>query len=394
MRPGTRETRRAASRGFTLIELLVVIAIIAVLIALLLPAVQSAREAARRSQCVNNLKQLGLALQNYQASIGSFPLGGNSGPYALGEICHPLTRVGCYDWGAWSAQTMLLPYIEQSIIYNRLNFVTTGRGNAYAEATNTTGALAVVNSFLCPSATPPPRTSQNAYWVNNIPVGYWPGNSYFASTGSSIMWLGWPAYNPNGVFNVGGSVFGVRDIQDGTSNTIVFGEFRIGDYNDLKNSLQDIVGVDWNTVGWAKVSNGDMDGPLSNMPAGSGYLTPALQACSVAWQTKNYTAYGVNGQRSWNGRLWHHGIYGHSLGNLVVPPNSPYPYCQFWQSNRLDSFDFDSGGIVGLSSFHSNGANACFADGSVRFIKNSIAYNVLWSLGSRAQDDMAGADQY
>ena len=91
-------------RGFTLIELLVVIAIIAVLIALLLPAVQSAREAARRAQCVNNLKQIGLAMHNYHQSINSLPWG--DGPW----------------WIEWSAHTLLLPYIEQGPIYNAINF--------------------------------------------------------------------------------------------------------------------------------------------------------------------------------------------------------------------------------------------------------------------------------
>ena len=95
-------------RGFTLIELLVVIAIIAVLIALLLPAVQAAREAARRAQCVNNLKQIGLAVHNYvQASKESIPWG--DGPW----------------WAEWSANTMLLPYIEQQAIYNSVNFTST-----------------------------------------------------------------------------------------------------------------------------------------------------------------------------------------------------------------------------------------------------------------------------
>src|ERR1051326_1850305 len=110
MRIFTSEGRAADARpAFTLIELLVVIAIIAVLIALLLPAVQAAREAARRAQCVNNLKQIGIALHNYHDGTGSPPWG-----------------FGYTGWNDWSGQVMILPYMELGTLYNALNFVTGG----------------------------------------------------------------------------------------------------------------------------------------------------------------------------------------------------------------------------------------------------------------------------
>jgi prepilin-type processing-associated H-X9-DG protein len=281
---------------------------------------------------------------------------------------------------------MLLPYMEQTNVFNALNFMTVGRGAGYGERINTTGMLTIVNAFLCPSASPPPRINQNSWYG-----GYFPGNSYFASAGSSIMWLGWPINNPNGLFSVGGTAYTIADIRDGTSNTVAFGEWRIGDFDDNKRSIQDIVGVTWSSVGWASVPNRNMDGPYSNMPAGAAYLIPALQMCAQNWAPgAGSTGYGTNNQRSWNGRMWHVGNYGHALGNILVPPNSKYPYCQFWDTNG----DFDSAGINGLSSFHPGGANVAFADGSVRFLKDSVGWNILWGLGSRDQGETISSDNY
>ena len=109
-------------RGFTLIELLVVIAIIAVLIALLLPAVQSAREAARRVQCVNNLKQIGLAMHNYHDSLGTFPIGvmGIRGPVAVNNGgYYPNGTPASYSRRTWAF--LILPYLEQGAFYNAIN---------------------------------------------------------------------------------------------------------------------------------------------------------------------------------------------------------------------------------------------------------------------------------
>jgi prepilin-type N-terminal cleavage/methylation domain-containing protein/prepilin-type processing-associated H-X9-DG protein len=375
------ETRRR-SAGFTLIELLVVIAIIGVLIALLLPAVQSAREAARRAQCTNNLKQIGLALHNYHSAVGSFPQGGNAAPQVPGG--------GNTDWAGWSAQTMLLPYMEQAPIYNAINFFCNGRGNVFGEATNFTGSTSNINAFLCPSSTEP-RTNWGVAGMSRR----FPGNNYFASAGSTIMWLGWPADVPNGIFAVRSPAIGLRDITDGSSNTVAFGEWRIGDFNDGQNSIQDMVGITWNSAGWACAAglkqppNRNMDCPCANMPMGADSLMRAHNRGAQAWQAGT-GGYGTRGQRSWNGRMWHVGNYGHAFGNTLVPPNSQYPYCQFWEGNG----DFDSAGINGLSSFHSGGANVCMADGSVRFLKSSVNWQTLWALGSRAQGETISADSY
>ena len=134
-------------RAFTLIELLVVIAIIAVLVALLLPAVQAAREAARRAQCVNNLKQIGLALHNYDGSHQTFPSGYVSNFDASGNDTGP-------GWG-WAA--MLLPQFEQTPLFNAINF-----NLAIEDPANLTSRLPNVNNFLCPS-----DTTAAAYWAVN-----------------------------------------------------------------------------------------------------------------------------------------------------------------------------------------------------------------------------------
>src|SRR4051794_29764845 len=145
--------RHHDSRGFTLIELLVVIAIIAVLIALLLPAVQAARESARRIQCTNNLKQLGLALHNYHSSLNCFPVG----------FLYPTSTTGLLAPALhyrWSVLAQMSPYLEQTNIYNALNMnwpIAAGPGGAFGTPAwtpfpaNTTVMAAKVNVFLCPS---------------------------------------------------------------------------------------------------------------------------------------------------------------------------------------------------------------------------------------------------
>ncbi len=362
--------------GFTLIELLVVIAIIAVLIALLLPAVQAAREAARRSQCVNNLKQLGLGIQNYHSSVGCFPPGGTN--------ASTTEKSPAGAWGNWSAQAMMLPYIEQGAVYNAMNFnlVCLGGSSYDGYQSNTTGVTTQISVFQCPSALPFTGTlyGRPAPYIN-----------YFASVGSSMnqygancsfagMTVG--SAVPNGVFAVGGVPLGIRDVTDGTSNTVAFGEWRCGDNNSTKLSIpQDVIRVSGYPTGASAGS------PLLNMPLGGSGLNTWLVSCAGAAPVPGSSS------KQWNnlGNYWCQGLFGDTLGNLLAPPNSNYPNCAVYSYGGENDGSY---GSYSLSSYHSGGANVGFADGSVRFLKSTVNQVTLWGLGSRAQGEVISSDSY
>ena len=203
-------------RGFTLIELLVVIAIIAVLIGLLLPAVQAAREAARRAQCVNNLKQIGLAMHNYESANGSFSPG----------------RKGCC-WGTWVV--FILPYLEAGNTYNAWNFVegpTADFGFAnnifrYSGVGNRTVTANRIGAYTCPSDTPDVGTTvlSHNYAVNMGTTS----NSQVANL-NGVLFAGAPFSDmvKGNSTGTNGGAYGFRDMPDGTSNTLMAAEVLIG----------------------------------------------------------------------------------------------------------------------------------------------------------------------
>jgi len=190
-------------RGFTLIELLVVIAIIAVLVALLLPAVQQAREAARRSQCKNNLKQMGLALHNYHDTHGTFPPGWIS---EIGGNPHLSGGVGPTGW-AWSA--MLLPYLDQAPLYNQLKVSDGTAVPAPADIDD----LPLLQAFICPS-------DDEETTIVDFKGTLCPKSNYPGVHGG---WSGVDEANPFGVFGKY-SRTRIADITDGTSQTLAVGE--------------------------------------------------------------------------------------------------------------------------------------------------------------------------
>jgi len=378
--------------GFTLIELLVVIAIIAVLISLLLPAVQSAREAARRAQCTNNMKQLGLAVANYESATGAYP---ECYPQrAIWDIGNGSGTMGESGWGNFSVHELILPYFDQGPIYNSMNFSISGSDNC-DNATQATAIGTRVNSFLCPSSTLPVGTLYGCLGVAPFNQIRYPGNNYWASVGATC--IPWIAGKPPGMFAIMGPTdavaFGVRDVQDGTSNTITFGEWRMGDYNSTKLSLQDAINILQNQVGtfgdWGNANNGSTC-PTAALPT---LASSPFMAFLTTCQGKAPTS--ITGGTTWEtnkdiGRDWAQGMFGHTLGTTLLPPNPVYYNCNMegWGG------DFDAPGMYNLSSYHPGGANVAFADGSVRFLKSSTAWPTIWALGSRAGGEVLSSDSY
>jgi prepilin-type N-terminal cleavage/methylation domain-containing protein/prepilin-type processing-associated H-X9-DG protein len=347
--------RSKRQRAFTLIELLVVIAIIAVLISLLLPAVQSAREAARRAQCVNNLKQIGIGLHNYHTGLNSFPLA-NTTAWSYGYES---------DWGAWSAQALLLGYMEGQQIYNASNFnLVTWFADGWQ--INLTVTNTVINTFICPSDGASPVIPNSQQWAGDT-------NNYFASFGTTTTTFAVP--DSTGVF-AHNRAYGIQSTTDGTSNTIAFSEGLIA---------TDTHWIPWR--GGVAAGSGGQNYLLdarTNIPA----LMADLQLCAQYFQAHQHPC-GANDK----GFRWAMGGRGLTSFNTIVTPNSvQYNY----GGCRLDceGCGFAFGQYQNATSNHPGGVNVMLADGSVRFVKNSIAQTTWWALGTRNGGEVISADSY
>jgi len=313
------------SRGFTLIELLVVIAIIAVLIALLLPAVQQAREAARRSQCQNNLKQIGTALHNYHDSYKVLP------PGFIHELTttyvsfnRTYTQVEGWGWGA-----LILPQIDQAPLYNQLRLNERSlRDMLAAGGSDALLVQTVLPVFRCPSdagsegLTPSARSfngrglgTQQAAGAGTIPNPFRPAiSNYVGSVGNQPAGGMVP---PMGVFN-GNSRVTLNSVKDGTSNTFLVGERR----------SKDCFAAVW---------------------------------CGI--QDSRWNQYGS------------HEVLGHTHDGTSGGPN---------KLNSPDANVWDRGGCgQGFASMHTGGAYFLYCDGSVHFVSENMDFNEYTSMGKK-----------
>ncbi|WP_165227554.1 DUF1559 domain-containing protein [Aquisphaera insulae] len=340
--------RRHPRHAFTLIELLVVIAIIAVLIALLLPAVQSAREAARRMQCTNNLKQVGIALHNYHSAVGTFPVGYIFPASTAGLISFP-------DHYSWSAFAQMTPYLEQSTVYNAVNFnfpVRTAPGFPTYGAppfsiflANTTAVAITMNMFLCPSDgnQPPDPTSG-------------PTN-YAFSTGDGVNGTVGPGdpTGANGAFILGPPQSMARII-DGSSNTAAASEQLLG------------------TQGATSSTTVPPDTRRALGQASSTPLTSSGCGAPVGWEFDKGVGWWEGGMRS-------------TLYNHYLTPNAKLTDCMGPQNPLRPAWK-------AARSLHPGGVNVLFCDGHVQFIKDSVN-NAAWQgLSTRGGGEVISADAF
>lgn len=323
--------------GFTLIELLVVIAIIAVLVALLLPAVQQTREAARRTQCKNHMKQIGLALHNYHDSHGKFPIGAG---YGLSNYAASTGGINNAPRRApWTV--LILPYLDQANLYSQFDFSDRFKGCYNEEPTtgkNHTASLTPVPAYHCPSFNSPNDVLRT---------------NYFGVMGGGADRAAWAhstskgrAFWDNGVLYINSKV-ALRDITDGSSNTIVVGETKYQLGPKAPNGA--------NRYGWASTIRGDTN-------TNGGTLAAVTDVKINEWNgdgNEQDTSFTANNAANKRGTV-----------------------------NGVDAEQNLQGRA--FSSFHSGGCHFTFVDGSVRFVSENVSMTTLQYLAIRNDGQVVG----
>ncbi|WP_165226396.1 DUF1559 family PulG-like putative transporter [Aquisphaera insulae] len=323
---------RTGRRGFTLIELLVVIAIIATLVAILLPAVQAARAAARRAQCTNNLKQIGLALHNYHASMGTFPVGFLYPTGSVPATTSPLQY-------RWSALAQLTPHLEQAALFHAINFdfpLAYRPSGATAfwpfYPANTTAMATRVAGFLCPSDGAPAPAEDSG-----------PTNYVFCTGDGSN---GGDATDAPGVFILGRAI-SLASLVDGSSGTVGVSEQLLGIAGPYTQTTPTPVPSP-EARAFARVSSGPLtDGACAPAPAG--------------WLLNK-------------GAGWWDGNYLNTLFNNHEPPNGPRPDC----------ITYHNPGWKAARSLHPGGVDVLYCDGHASFVRDTIDRAIWKGVSTRA----------
>jgi prepilin-type N-terminal cleavage/methylation domain-containing protein/prepilin-type processing-associated H-X9-DG protein len=360
-------------RGFTLIELLVVIAIIGILIALLLPAVQAAREAARRAQCTNNLKQMALAAMNFESQFGTLPPG--LGPY-------PTNPPG--GGGRGSLQTVILPLLESANLYSAFNFEYNINLFGNPQQANHTAQCQIVAAYVCPSDGESAR-----YTVTGGELGY---SNYFGSTGNTACTVAGTAHASHeqnaqrlGVFNINldrgkpqyldpptnsklnpdyqrAIAVTIADIKDGTSQTAMFSETKRS--RSVQNLAAEIPIPDPINV----YTTGDL--------LGNDAIIPPISCSNFANSTRI----------RYRGQQYYRNLPSTSFYSHTIPPNY-----RLWDCTNTPNFNQ---GHTAARSYHPGGVNLALCDGSIRFIKDTINLDIWRALGTRNGKEVVSSDAY
>ncbi len=364
------------SRGFTLIELLVVIAIIAILIGLLLPAVQKVREAAARTKCINNLKQLGLAALNYESTYGGLPYNAitknNEQPPYIPWQSGYLASAGNVGGtqGRASGLVPLLPYVEQNNILPIYTF-----GLDWSDPSNVNALIITFKLFRCPSA---PTSDAPVVYTTNYISG---GNNAFAppnAPGSGTNILGSKVYpttacTPSGWVADYAAVVQVKTTKDGSGNEIAYA-----------NPL-----VTWTFPGQGVKGAERQNGPTKILEITDGTSQTTLYSeaagrdreCFTGGQCQPYAA-----TSTLTGPIW-----ADSDNRITVTGSDPTGTTSFGTGPCVMNCNNLQGDIY---AFHTGGANVGFADGSVRFIKSSVAINTLVGLVTKAGGEVVDPNSY
>jgi prepilin-type N-terminal cleavage/methylation domain-containing protein/prepilin-type processing-associated H-X9-DG protein len=369
---------RRARRGFTLIELLVVIAIIAVLIALLLPAVQAAREAARRAQCVNNLKQLGLAVHNYVSQTNVLPN-------------QTIQNTSFWAWEpSWAA--LILPQLEQQPLYNAINFsvpmLDLGIFTGATFSQNTTAGLTFLPTFICPSESiVHPASFAGVEYAQTSYAGNYGGPAMITSCNGLIV----PAKGDLWVKTTGTGTLSLAAVTDGLSNSALFSEHLLGFGSGLDNPAQSqaVAGSNLAKRALFQINSVTLTADANDMAT----LLKFVAGC------KSIPGGTAPVEDSLNGANW---IMAQGYDTMSVSYThvmTPNGYSCVGAENGWPTFLSDGaqggyGAASTASSNHPGGVNVCFGDGSVKFIKDSVSNQTWWALGTRNLGEVISSDAY